>query len=103
MRAQSAHLVVPETLEPGRSELGVSDGVRRVRVAHIRRFRVALIAAVPLARISSSHRQQTETRHGGFETLRGTDPTVTRSLAWERSTRRSPRDALRRCACGVLV
>src|SRR5262249_23762166 len=48
-----------------------------------------------------------ETQHGRFETLRGTDPTVTRSLAWERAVRRSPRDALCRkieyCACGVLV
>ena len=35
MRAQSAHLVVPETLEPGRSELGVSDGVLDIPVPQV--------------------------------------------------------------------
>ena len=35
MRAQSAHLVVPETLEPGRSELGVSNGVLDIPVPQV--------------------------------------------------------------------
>ena len=35
MRAQSAHLVVPETLEPGRSELGVFNGVLDIPVPQV--------------------------------------------------------------------
>src|SRR5262245_49933837 len=43
----------------------------------------------PFARISGSRLKRRDC-HTGFATLRGTDPTVTRSLAWERGRQEDP-------------